>query len=54
MGSITKIDPVSQKILGTPETVFLFPTKHFITDKDQKDSAIASIRLELAARLKVL
>ncbi|OGI14372.1 MAG: excinuclease ABC subunit B [Candidatus Moranbacteria bacterium RIFCSPHIGHO2_12_FULL_54_9] len=54
LGSITKIDPVSQKILGTPETVFLFPTKHFITDKDQKDSAIASIRLELAARLKVL
>ncbi|MEK9151148.1 MAG: excinuclease ABC subunit UvrB [Patescibacteria group bacterium] len=54
LGSITKIDPVSQKILDTPTTIFLFPTKHFITDKDQKDFAIQSIRLELAARLQEL
>lgn len=54
LGSITKIDPVSQRILDTLKTIFLFPTKHFITDKDQKDSAIQSIRLELAARLKEL
>lgn len=52
IGSITKIDPVSQKILGTLERIFLFPAKHFITDKDQKDRALASIRIELADRLK--
>jgi excinuclease ABC subunit B len=54
IGSITQIDPVSQKIAGTLESVFLFPAKHFITDKDQKEEAIKSIRQELATRLKEL
>ncbi len=54
IGSITKIDPVSQRILGTLDHTFLFPAKHFITDKDQKNQALRSIRLELAERLKVL
>lgn len=54
IGSITKIDPVSQKILGTLERTFLFPAKHFITDQDQKERAIQSIRAELADRLKVM
>ncbi len=54
IGSITKIDPVSQTILGTLDHTFLFPAKHFITDKDQKDRALQSIRLELADRLKVM
>lgn len=52
--SITKIDPVSQKILGTPKNIFLFPAKHFITDKDQKDAALVSIRQELSEQLKKL
>ena len=52
--SITKIDPVSQTILGTFENIFLFPAKHFITDKDKKEKALLSIRAELAERLKVL
>jgi excinuclease ABC subunit B len=54
IAAITKIDPVSQKILETPKGIFLFPAKHFITDKDQKDQALESITLELAARLKEL
>ncbi len=54
IGSITKIDPVSQKILGTLENIFIFPAKHFITDKDQKEQALTSIREELAMRLKQL
>ncbi len=54
ISTLTKIDPVSQKILGTLEQTFLFPAKHFITDKDQKDQALQSIRAELADRLKVL
>lgn len=54
ISTITKIDPVSQKILGTMEQTFLFPAKHFITDKDQKDQALQSIREELALRLKEL
>lgn len=54
ISTLTKIDPVSQKILGTLEHTFLFPAKHFITDKDQKNQALRSIRAELADRLKVL
>ncbi len=54
LAHITKIDPVSQKILDTPKNIFLFPAKHFITDKKQKDAAIISIRAELAKRLKEL
>jgi len=56
-GAISKIltiDPVSQKILETPESIFLFPTKHFIADKDTQERAIASIRAELDTRLKEL
>ncbi|MDP2838268.1 MAG: helicase-related protein, partial [Candidatus Moranbacteria bacterium] len=54
IGSITKIDPVSQRILGTLEHIFLFPAKHFITAKDEKERALLSIRLELADRLRAL
>jgi excinuclease ABC subunit B len=54
ISKILTIDPVSQKILETPESIFLFPTKHFIADKDTQDRAIASIRTELDVRLKEL
>ncbi len=51
IAKIFTIDPVSQRILETPESIFLFPTKHFITDKEKQASAIASIRAELDTRL---
>jgi len=51
IAGITKIDPVSQKIQGTPETVFLFPAKHFVTDREEQSRAIENIRAELADRL---
>lgn len=51
---ITKIDPISQKILDEPQDIFLFPAKHFITDKDKQAKAIASIRHELQERLAEL
>jgi excinuclease ABC subunit B len=54
IGRITKIDPISQKVLGEPTDIFLFPAKHFITDKDKQERAILSIREELAERLKEL
>ncbi len=50
--TITKIDPVSQTILDEEKTMFLFPAKHFITDKDKKERALETIRLELAEQLK--
>jgi excinuclease ABC subunit B len=54
LSRITKIDPVTQKILGEPEDIFLFPAKHFITDKDKQARAIESIRHELKEQLALL
>lgn len=48
---ITKIDPVSQTILGEEKNIFLFPAKHFITDQNKKERALETIRLELEEQL---
>lgn len=50
--SITKIDPVSSKTLGSLEALFLFPAKHFITNESQQKRAIKSIEAELKEQLK--
>ncbi|MDB5188873.1 MAG: UvrB, excinuclease subunit excinuclease subunit [Candidatus Nomurabacteria bacterium] len=50
--SILKIDPVSARILSEEETVFIFPAKHFITNEDEKNRAIADIQHELNEQLK--
>lgn len=51
---ITKIDAVTRSILDDLDFYFFFPTKHFITDKDQVKAAVKSIEDELKERLKVL
>jgi excinuclease ABC subunit B len=51
--SITKIDPVSSKILKDDEPfVYIFPAKHFITNGEEKDRAVKDIEHELAQQLK--
>ncbi len=54
LSRITKIDPVSQHIIEEPESLFLFPAKHFITDKEKQARAVESIRHELKDRLAEL
>ena len=49
---ITKIDPVSSKILAEEQMIFIFPAKHFITTTKGRDSAIKSIKKELTDQLK--
>lgn len=49
---ILRVDPVSSVILGEENAVFLFPAKHFITDKAQKEKAFKAIKAELASQLK--
>ncbi len=49
---IAKVDPVSSHILAEEENIFLFPTKHFITEKDQVKKALKDIKAELAVQLK--
>ncbi|MEK7115434.1 MAG: excinuclease ABC subunit UvrB, partial [Patescibacteria group bacterium] len=53
--SVVKIDPVSQKITGKDvKSFFLFPAKHFITEKSERKRAIRDIGQELKERLKAL
>jgi len=49
---IAKVDPVSSHIMSEEVAVFLFPAKHFITDKKQVDIAVKKIKLELNTQLK--
>lgn len=50
--SILKIDPVSSRIIEEMENLFVFPAKHFMTNADEKDRAVASIKRELEEQLK--
>ena len=54
VATITKINPVTSEFLDQPETAFIFPAKHFVTDKDKRERALQSIQLELDAHLKKL
>ena len=49
---IAKVDPVSSHVIAEEKNIFLFPTKHFITDKEQVAKAIKAIKAELTSQLK--
>lgn len=48
------LDPVSRALTGTPDTLFVFPAKHFVTDEDGRARAIEDIQRELDERLAQL
>ncbi|MES2668347.1 MAG: excinuclease ABC subunit UvrB [Patescibacteria group bacterium] len=55
-GIITRIeclDPVSRALTGTPDSLFVFPAKHFVSDEEDRARAIESIKLELEEQLAV-
>lgn len=54
VSDIRKIDPVSQSVLETPSSAFLFPAKHFVTTEEEQKRAVESIRIELEMQLKRL
>jgi excinuclease ABC subunit B len=50
---IQKIDAITRALVDAEISVFfLFPAKHFITDKDQATRALGTIKAELENRLK--
>ncbi len=49
---IAKVDPISSHIIKEEKNIFLFPAKHFITNKDQLKIAIKNIKKELESQLK--
>lgn len=54
VSTIDQIDHVNRRILKSLDVFFLFPAKHFITDKDQSERAFKSIKIELEQRLEEL
>ena len=53
--NISRIDSVSRSLMDEKlQSVFIFPAKHFITDKEQQERAIKSIKIELEEQLKKL
>ncbi len=50
--SIKRIDAVSRTIISEPDSFFLFPAKHFITNDDTNKKAIQKIKLELEEQLE--
>lgn len=52
IGLIQIIDPVTSTILETPESVFLFPAKHFLTEGEKKEKAIKEIEKEMKLTVK--
>ena len=55
ISEILKIDSVSRNIVESDlDQIFIFPAKHFITNKDQQESAFKSIKKELEERLEQL
>jgi excinuclease ABC subunit B len=52
--TITEIDPLRGRTLGTMERYAIFPGSHYVTPPDQMAKAIASIRAELQERLAFL
>ncbi|MBI5126621.1 MAG: excinuclease ABC subunit UvrB [Candidatus Taylorbacteria bacterium] len=51
---ISEIDPITRRISNSLDVFFLFPAKHFISDKDQSARAFKTISAELEVRLKEL
>lgn len=54
INGIIKLDPISMQMMERLDLFYLFPAKHFLTNKDKKKAALKSIRAELAKRLKEL
>lgn len=56
---IIRLDPITRAIMKNPPgekslSVFIFPAKHFISNKDQIATALKTIQAELTDRIKVL
>lgn len=51
---IDTLDAVSRARVDTPKSLFIFPAKHFVTSKDERERALTSIRTELDEQLAKL
>lgn len=49
---ISKIDPLTGKVIERKDKLIVYPAKHFVTTKDKLERAVLSIEEELTERLK--
>ena len=54
IADIKTINATTMAIESHPETIMIFPAKHFIADESQRESAIVTIQAELESRLAEL
>ena len=54
ISAITKVDPISSRIISEEKSVFIFPARHFITEDAKLKQALVNIKKELALQLKKL
>jgi excinuclease ABC subunit B len=52
IGIIHIINPVNGMIIESPEHVFLFPAKHFLTEGEKKEKALVAIEKEMKDTVK--
>ena len=52
--SITTIDAITRVVLDEKDFLFIFPAKHFVSNKSQTEKAIETIKEELAWQLEKL
>jgi excinuclease ABC subunit B len=50
--AIKEIDPLRGKVLGELERYAIYPGSHYVTERQQRERAIAGIRAELSERLE--
>lgn len=48
---IEQLDPVSRAKIAEPDSVFVFPAKHFVTGEEERNRAIEDIKVELDEQL---
>jgi excinuclease ABC subunit B len=56
LNHIIRLDPITRAVVKShdAQTIFIFPAKHFISNKDQIENALKTIQAELTDRIKVL
>jgi excinuclease ABC subunit B len=52
IGMIHVMNPVNGTIIESPENVFLFPAKHFLTEGEKKEKALVAIEKEMKETVK--
>ncbi len=54
IGALIKINEVTREIIGEVDAFYLFPAKHFVTDKERLKVALKNIQSELEEQVKHL